>query len=117
MSSIRKSIRQTMQRGIRKTIYFSLNNEKLLNMIFLALSSPVPGQQAETAGDGPHDGHSSLDGAGLLSASCDLDDAGGGGGGGAGVEAGERRGATRREGSVYGEALEDACRHFYGGRW
>lgn len=82
-------------------------------MVLLALGSPVPGQQAETAGDSPHDGYGGLDGAGFLSAACHLDDAGGGGRGGAGVEAGERGGATRREGSVYGEALEDACRHFY----
>lgn len=92
----------------------NLNNEKLLDVVLLAFSSPVPGQQAETTGDGPHDGHSSLDGAGLLGAARDLDDAGGGGCGGAGVEAGEGGCATRREGSVYREALEDACRHLDG---
>lgn len=60
------------------SIKSKLDNKKLLDVVLLAVSSAVPSQKGKATSDGPHDGYGSLDGAGLLSAACDLDDASGG---------------------------------------
>lgn len=78
-------------------------------MVFLAPINAVEGSIDEGTGEEPHDWDGGFERAGLLSLSGHLDNPSGTTGARGRVEAGESRGALAREGSGYGETLEDGA--------